>query len=73
MLAFEGGTDERGLPSNGTWEDRRQILDLRKLSDVTDEQVEQVIAERRRYYTEALELLDDAAPPIPADDPNGRP
>ncbi|GAB3275341.1 hypothetical protein GCM10027589_00430 [Actinocorallia lasiicapitis] len=172
LLAFDGGTDERGLPSDGTGEDRQQVLedlirrpglvdlgfaryllaqetqshghswgfrhgieiaallvaehrqvhdvwllweainrsfdtwgimphqllyaagveptlryvtesdhpqrdlvldDLRKLSDVTDEQVEQLIAERRRSYTEALDLLNDTTTPGHADDPNRRP
>jgi hypothetical protein len=56
---------------------RRDLLleDLRKMPDVTDDYVEQLIAERRRYYTEALEALDDpaVAAPSQADDRTGRP
>jgi hypothetical protein len=51
------------------WADlAKGVCDLRKLSDVTDEQVEQLIAARRHYYTEALAALDEptAAEPSPA-------
>jgi hypothetical protein len=76
QLLYAAGVERTWRHATDSDHPQRDLLleDLRKLSDVTDEHVEQLIAERRRYYTEALELLDDSTTtePSPADDPTGR-
>ncbi|MEU7942432.1 hypothetical protein [Microbispora bryophytorum] len=77
QLLYSAGVERTRRHATDSDHPHRDLLleDLRKLSDVTDEQVEQLIAERRRYYAAALEALDDsaAAKPNPAEDAAGRP
>ncbi|MEV4248296.1 hypothetical protein AB0J63_33390 [Streptosporangium canum] len=77
QLLYAAGVEHTLRYATDSDHPQRDLLleDLRKIPDVTDEHVEQLIAERRRYYTKALEALDDptAAAPSQADDRTGRP
>ncbi|WP_090943835.1 hypothetical protein [Nonomuraea jiangxiensis] len=60
QLLYSAGVERTRRHATASDHPHRDLLleDLRKLPDITDEQVEQLIAERRRYYAAALEARD---------------